>query len=72
MEGYRNKLTAQQLTGGRVGGVVGLVERELRERLKMQEREMAEQLDKMEVHVAIHMTMSLIELMEPHCKGHNS
>ncbi len=43
MEGYRNKLTAQQLTGGRVGGVVGLVERELRERLKMQEREMAEQ-----------------------------
>ena len=50
MEGYRNKLTAHQLTGGRVGGVVGLVEKELRERLKMQEREMAEQLDKMEVH----------------------
>ena len=46
VEGYRNKLSAQSMSG-----VMGLVEEELRERLKVQEREMAEQLDRMEVEV---------------------
>ena len=46
VEGYRNKLIAG---GGRVGGMVGVVEEELRERLRIQERDMAEQLDRMEV-----------------------
>ena len=46
--GYRQKLTSNQERGGRSSGM-GLVEEELRERLRVQDREMAEQLDRMEV-----------------------
>ena len=48
VEGYRTKLATQH-SGGRGLGVVGVVEEELRERLKTQERDMAEQLDRIEV-----------------------
>ncbi len=44
VEGYRNKLSVQSMSG-----VMGIIEEELRERLKIQEREMAEQLDRIEV-----------------------
>ena len=48
MAGYQKKLTSNQERGGRSSGM-GLVEEELRERLRVQDREMAEQLDRMEV-----------------------
>lgn len=54
VEGFRNKLSAHQSGRGLVGGVMGMVEEELRERLKTQERDMAEQLDRIEVRNRLH------------------
>ena len=45
--GYREHL--QQRDFGGVAGGMGLVEEELRERIRRKDREMAEQLDRMEV-----------------------
>ena len=45
--GYREQL--QQREFGGVAGGMGLVEEELRERIRRKDREMAEQLDRMEV-----------------------
>ena len=45
--GYREQLQQREF-GGMAGGM-GLVEEELRERIRRKDREMAEQLDRMEV-----------------------